>query len=103
MSPCVRGLSAGAALIVSFLLVVPPAQGKVPVIWATRRHLSGCEPPSVFYSSKHVIGRKPCCASIEGICPSGAACPVSGICSDGQPCVHGPVTDRPNVILFISD
>src|SRR4029453_1294362 len=27
----------------------------------------------------------------------------SGVCADGKACVDGPVADRPNIILFISD
>jgi hypothetical protein len=76
---------------------------KTSVVWSRKRKLSDCEPPSIFYSGRHVEGRLPCCASIEGLCSGGDACPASGVCSDGNPCVAGPVANRPNVILFISD
>jgi hypothetical protein len=103
MSPCARRSWAAAVVVVSFVLVAPPADAKIPIIWARKRQLATCEPPALFYSNKHLAGRKPCCATIEGLCPGGVACPVSGSCSDGKPCVAGPVADRPNVILFISD
>jgi hypothetical protein len=98
-----RGLM--AALVLTF--VAGPfftlADAKVPLVWSRKRQLSGCEPPNVFYSNQHIAGRKPCCATIEGMCAGGLACPPSGVCNDGKACVDGPVVARPNIILFISD
>ena len=105
MPSCARGVLAALALFIAVGPFVPPVDAKLPMLWSPKRRLSPtCEPPNVFYSSQHGAGRKPCCPSYEGICPGGAACPPSGICvSDGKPCVQGPATERPNVILFISD
>jgi hypothetical protein len=103
MAPCARGLWAALVLVLAVVSIAPVADAKVPVIWARKRHLAGCEPPHVFYSSQHVAGAKPCCATLEGACAGGSACPVSGVCPDTTPCVAGPVADRPNMILFISD
>jgi hypothetical protein len=94
-----------AALVLTFVAgpIFTLADAKVPLIWSRKRQLSGCEPPHVFYSNQHVVGRKPCCATIEGMCAGGLACPPSGVCNDGKACVAGPVVARPNIILFISD
>ncbi len=72
-------------------------------MWARNRLSPSCEPPNVFYSNQHVAGRTPCCPTIEGMCPGGTACPPTHVCADGKPCVAGPVVDRPNVLLYISD
>jgi hypothetical protein len=103
MASCRRGLWAALALFVAVGPCAELAQAKTSVIWSRKRKLADCEPPHVFYSNQHVGGRKPCCATIEGVCPGGVACPVSGVCSDGSTCVAGPVADRPNIILFIGD
>jgi hypothetical protein len=94
-----------AALVVAAVLVsfAASADAAKPLTWSRKRHLSGCEPPHVFYSSQHLPGAKPCCATIEGMCGGGTACPGSGVCPDGTACVAGPVVDRPNIILFVSD
>jgi hypothetical protein len=62
-----------------------------------------CEPPSVFYSSRHQSGARPCCATQVGVCPGGSACPASGVCAGGVRCTPGPRPSRPNVMLFITD
>ncbi len=104
MALCARGLGAGFVLVTLVAPFVAPADAAVPLAWSRTRGLAGCEPPNVFYSSQHVPGRKPCCAAIEGLCPGGTACPVNGICPvENTACVAGPVADRPNVVLFISD
>jgi hypothetical protein len=103
MASCLRGLWAALVLVTVVVSAVPSADASVPLIWSHKRRLAGCEPPNVFYSSHHKAGAIPCCATIEGVCSGGSACPVSGICPDNTACVAGPVTGRPNVILFISD
>lgn len=104
MAPCARGLWAALALAVLVGPFLPVADAKVPVVWSRKRQLAKCEPPHVFYSDRHVPGRKPCCATIEGMCAGGGACPPSGVCpADNVPCVPAPVVERPNVILFIGD
>src|SRR5690242_20651472 len=104
MAPCARGLVAALVLVLSCELLVTAADAKIPVVWSRKRHLANCEPPNVFYSSKHVAGRIPCCTAAEGMCAGGQACPPSGVCaSDTKTCAPGAVTDRPNIILFISD
>jgi hypothetical protein len=78
--------------------------GAVPgITWALGRLSPTCEPPAVFYSGQHVPGNTPCCPSIEGFCAGGGVCPSTGVCPDGAACVAGPVTNRPNAILFIAD
>ena len=103
MATCRRGLWAALALFVAVGPCVEIADAKIQVIWSRKRQLANCEPPHVFYSNQHIAGRKPCCATIEGACPGGVACPISGVCPDNSPCVAGPVADRPNVVLFIGD
>src|SRR6185503_11704919 len=104
MAPSARGLWAVLALLVLVEPFVGAADAKIPVIWSRKRKLASCEPPHVFYSSQHVAGRKPCCATIEGMCAGGVACPGSGVCpTDANPCTAQPVASRPNIILFISD
>jgi hypothetical protein len=104
MATCVRGLWIALALWTIAGPLVTPADAKVPVVWSRKRQLAKCEPPHVFYSNQHLAGAKPCCATIEGMCAGGVACPPSGVCpTDSKPCVQGSVVDRPNVILFISD
>ena len=104
MAPCSRGLWAALVLVAMIGPLVDSVEARIPVVWARKRQLAGCEPPHVFYSSQHVADRKPCTATIEGVCAGGVACPVSGVCpTDSKPCVPGAVTDRPNVILFIAD
>jgi arylsulfatase A-like enzyme len=68
-----------------------------------RRNLGLCEPPSVFYSSRHQPGAVPCCASQPTMCPGGTTCPASGMCLDGSVCMPVRTKTRPNIILFISD
>jgi sulfatase-like protein len=105
MTPPTRGR--WVALVPIFFLVIsmPSAtDAKTSVVWARKRLSRTCEPPYKFYSSAHTAGAAPCCATIEGLCPGGTACPSSGICLDANTaCVPGPVVDRPNVILFVSD
>ena len=76
--------------------------GKLPFKWA-RRVPKGCEATSVFYSSSHRAGARPCCASVIGMCPGGRACPPSGVCVDGASCVAIPPLTLTNVVLMISD
>jgi hypothetical protein len=76
--------------------------GKLPFKWA-RRVPKGCEATSVFYSSSHRAGARPCCASVIGMCPGGTACPPSGVCVDGASCVAIPPLTLTNVVLMISD
>jgi hypothetical protein len=71
------------------------------LIWGAKRG-TFCEPPNVFYSSRHVSGVPPCCPSDSGVCPGGSVCPASGVCPGGTPCVPSHVA-RPNVVLVISD
>jgi hypothetical protein len=104
MATCARGLWAALALLLAAGTLPPPADAKVPLIWARKRLPPACEPPNVFYSPQHVAGRSPCCPTIEGVCAGGDACPPSGVCAnDGRACIPAPVTERPNVILFVSD
>jgi arylsulfatase A-like enzyme len=70
------------------------------VVWGARRTV--CEPPNVFYSSRHASGVAPCCPTDDGVCPGGAACPASGTCAGGAACLPTPVA-RPNVVLMIAD
>ncbi len=71
------------------------------LIWGAKRG-TPCEPPNLFYSSRHVSGALPCCPTDDGVCPGGGVCPASGACTGGTACVPAPVA-RPNVVLFISD
>ena len=104
MASCSRGLWALLVLVAMVGPLVETADARIPIVWARKRQLAGCEPPHIFYSSQHITDRKPCTASIEGLCAGGVRCPESGVCpTDGKPCVSGPVADRPNVILFIAD
>lgn len=103
MAPCARGLWVALALFTFVGPLAAPVDAKVAVVWARKRLPQLCEPPHVFYSSQHVAGRSPCCPTVEGACAGGVACPGNGVCPDGKACVPGPVADRPNVILFISD
>lgn len=90
----------------------------------------GCEPPAVFYSSAHELGRSSCCANVGlpsiGVCPGGSVCGVDGTCQlsacspgstcpKGNPCpadgicrgtcapVDDPLNASPNVVLITSD
>ncbi len=90
------------ALALATTLVAPiPAHAR-KLQWS--RSLPKCEPPAVFYSSKHRAGSLPCCPAVEGVCAGGLACPASGVCAgDGKACAASPIVPRPNVVLFISD
>jgi arylsulfatase A-like enzyme len=68
-----------------------------------QRNLGLCEPPSVFYSSRHQAGATPCCASQPTVCPGGLACPANGVCLDGTACMPSAGKTRPNILLFIAD
>jgi hypothetical protein len=82
------------------LFAAVPAQASL--VWGEKRG-EVCEPPSVFYSSRHQGGLPPCCPTDDGVCPGGSACPATGICPGvGTKCVPESVA-RPNVVLVISD
>jgi hypothetical protein len=98
-----RGVRAAFVIAAVIALFAASADAAKPLSWSRKRHLAGCEPPHIFYSSQHVAGLKPCCATVEGACGGGTACPGNGLCPDGTACVTGPVVDRPNVILFVAD
>ncbi|MGH7895833.1 MAG: sulfatase family protein [Candidatus Binatia bacterium] len=88
-------------LAVTVVLAVP-SLGHPGLVWGPK---SGrfCEPPSVLYSSRHQAGIPPCCATDDGACPGGDVCPPSGMCTvGGTPCAP-TATNRPNVVLVISD
>jgi hypothetical protein len=91
------------ALGVTIALSLPTgADANGHLKWA--RRVGKCEPTAVFYSAQHIPGARPCCATIEGVCPGGVACPASGVCpNDGVACQPTAVTPRPNVILMYSD
>jgi hypothetical protein len=103
MAPCVRGRVVVLALMFVMPSLAAPALAGPSVEWAPERLAATCEAPNVFYSSQHVAGHTPCCPTIEGMCAGGTACPPSQVCADGTACVPGPVVDRPNVLLYISD
>ncbi len=68
------------------------------------KDILGCEPPSIFYSNRHIPGRPPCCATIPGRCEGLESCPETGICpGSGRQCVPEPGPTRPNILLFIAD
>jgi hypothetical protein len=70
--------------------------------WSLR--VGACEPTALFYSAQHRRGARPCCATIEGVCPGGVACPANGVCpNEPVACQPTAVTPRPNVILMYSD
>jgi hypothetical protein len=73
------------------------------VVWGEKRRAAACEPPSVFYSSRHVGGMPPCCPSDDGVCPGGAVCPASGVCAGSAAKCLPQAVARPNVVLVISD
>jgi hypothetical protein len=103
MGTCVRGLRVALAVFVLLGSLVPAVDAKVSIVWARKRLPPSCEPPRVFYSNQHIAGRSPCCPTIEGLCAGGLACPITGTCLDGKPCAPTPVTNRPNIVLFIAD
>jgi hypothetical protein len=104
MPACVSALRRALVLVVLAGPLASIADAAVGgVRWAPKRFPIGCETPRVFYSNQHVDGRLPCCPTIEGVCAGGGACPGSGVCSDGKACRPGPVTPRPNIIMFVAD
>src|SRR5262245_12320528 len=97
-----RVLAAFAILLASAAsLTIAPEATAGKLQWS--RRIRGCEPPSVFYSANHQPGRRPCCPTMEGICPGGITCPANGVCPDGSSCVAAPITPRPNVMMLLSD
>ncbi|HEV7730531.1 MAG TPA: sulfatase-like hydrolase/transferase [Candidatus Binatia bacterium] len=68
-----------------------------------KKDFFGCEPPSVFYSSRHLAGRPPCCATVPGRCEGQDVCPETGVCPSGKACTPEAGPARPNIILFIAD
>jgi hypothetical protein len=82
--------------------VLIPERSDAKFQW--EKSLFGCEPPATFYSTRHIPGLKPCCPLVEGMCASGVACPVSGVCpSTATACSPAAPAGRPNIILMISD
>ena len=99
MSRRLRLAWSGVAVVLTIAFAAP---AQASLVWGMRRE-SACEPPSVFYSSRHATGVKPCCPSDDGVCPGGAPCPASGVCAaGGTTCVPTGVA-RPNIVLVISD
>jgi len=96
MRPSLRWLATFALV----LLAAGPADARFSLRWGQGPL---CEPPNVFYSSRHRAGAEPCCATQVGVCPGGSVCPQSGICAGGVRCTPGPQPSRPNVLLFITD
>ncbi len=93
-------------VLLSFLLVavsfLAPTRSEAKFQW--QKSLFGCEPPAVFYSSRHIAGARPCCPVVEGMCASGVECPPSGICAaDGKACQPTPPAGRPNIVVMIAD
>jgi len=92
-------------VLAAALVVVLPATTGLAFKW----HPAGdvpCEAPETFYSAAHDLSiTTPCCPRAMERCPGGVAC-VGPMCAapyDDVPCSPGPPTDRPNVILFLSD
>lgn len=84
------------------LLVLASAPAFAQVKWAKR--LGKCEPPSIFYSARHVAGAKPCCPTVPGACAGGVACAPDGRCPGTDvACDPAPPPNRPNVIMVLSD
>ncbi len=96
-----RRVRSSFALAVALALAIP-SLGRASLVWGPKKG-SFCEPPSVFYSSRHAAGATPCCATQEGACPGGNPCPLSGVCAVGGTRCVPTVASRPNVILMISD
>lgn len=89
-----------AAVLAVLLACLLPERSWSRVRW----ELPGCEPPHVFYSARHAPGAPPCCPSVVGVCPGGAACPPSGVCpGTGVACEPAGGPTRPNVVLMIGD
>ncbi len=82
-------------------ILLGPGESSARIQWD--RALLGCEPPAVFYSSRHVPGTRPCCPSVAGVCAGGVTCPPSGVCAGGGACTPGAPATRPNMVLMISD
>jgi hypothetical protein len=100
MSRRLRLAWSGLAVV---LVITVAAPSYASIVWGDRRRGSTCEPPSVFYSNRHVSGVKPCCPTDDGVCPGGAPCPPSGVCAvGGTKCLPAAVA-RPNIVLVISD
>jgi hypothetical protein len=93
---------AWSALVVAVVAVGMAAPSHASLVWGGKRGIL-CEPPNVFYSSRHAAGMQPCCPSDDGVCPGGAACPASGVCGAGGPACVAATAPRPNVVLMISD
>jgi arylsulfatase A-like enzyme len=92
--------AAWASLALAVLFGASTAHANL--VWGERRGTI-CEPPNVFYSSRHLNGAAPCCPTDDGVCPGGAACPSSGVCAaGGAKCVPTAIA-RPNIVLMISD
>ncbi len=84
------------------LLLLTPRGASARIQWNSG--VFGCEPPSTFYSNRHVPGARPCCPTSAGVCAGGAACPANGICPGSTiACVPQAPPARPNIVLMISD
>ena len=101
MSP--RGLRLAWSIVAGVLAFTFATPSQATLLWGEKKRVAACEPPHVFYSSRHVAGAKPCCPTDDGVCPGGAPCPASGVCAvGGTKCVPANVA-RPNLVLVISD
>lgn len=89
-------------VLASATLAIAPSLARASLIWGPKKG-TVCEPPSVFYSSRHQSGQRPCCPSDDAVCPGGAACPPSGVCAVGGVACTPTDVVRPNVVLMISD
>ena len=68
--------------IVVVIAAVAVTRSDASLVWSEERG-AFCEPPNVFYSSRHVAGVPPCCPTDDGVCPGGTVCPPSGVCTGG--------------------
>jgi len=80
---------------------------KLKITWHDKSKvpsLKACEPPAIFYSSRHELGRSACCPLASGMCPGGLACPASGTCpNEPVACSPAAPVNRTNVVLFVGD